>query len=56
VKKQFSAAAAEGARWVVILGPEEARKGVAVVRDMESGLERTVSLEELRSGDGLAQG
>jgi len=53
VKKQFSAAASEGARRVVILGPDEVERGVAMVRDMESGSEEEVSLDELRRGDGL---
>jgi histidyl-tRNA synthetase len=53
VKKQFSAASTEGARWVVILGPDEVEKGVAVVRDMASGAEEQVSLELLRRGEGL---
>jgi histidyl-tRNA synthetase len=53
VKKQFSAASNEGARWVVILGPDEVEKGVAVVRDMASGTEKEVSLETLREGKGL---
>ncbi|MBI4520184.1 MAG: histidine--tRNA ligase [Gemmatimonadetes bacterium] len=47
VKKQFSSANAEGARRVVILGPEEAAAGVVKVRDMASGGESTISLEEL---------
>ncbi|NNM05517.1 MAG: histidine--tRNA ligase [Gemmatimonadetes bacterium] len=53
VKKQFSSASTEGARWVIILGPDEVEKGVAVVRDMASGTEAEVSLEELRAGKGL---
>ncbi len=53
VKKQFSAAAAEGARWVVILGPGEVERGVAVVRDMASGAEREVPLALLSAGEGL---
>jgi histidyl-tRNA synthetase len=53
VKKQFSAASTEGARWVVVLGPDEVRNGVAVVRDMASGTEERVSLEVLRKGEGL---
>ena len=53
VKKQFSAASTEGARWVVVLGPDEVEKGVAVVRDMVSGTEDRVSLELLRKGEGL---
>ena len=53
VKKQFSAASTEGARWVVILGPDEVENGVAVVRDMGSGTECRVELELLRRGEGL---
>jgi len=53
VKKQFSAASTEGARWVVILGPDEVERGVATVREMGSGTEREVSLESLRVGEGL---
>jgi histidyl-tRNA synthetase len=53
VKKQFSAASTEGARWVVVLGPDEVEKGVAVVRSMGSGSEEEVSLDLLRKGEGL---
>ncbi len=53
VKKQFSAAAGEGARQVVILGPSEVERGVAVVRDMASGSQAEVALEQLRAGRGL---
>jgi histidyl-tRNA synthetase len=53
VKKQFSAAATEGARWVVVLGPDEVEEGVAVVRDMASGTEERVSLDVLKKGKGL---
>ena len=53
VKKQFSAAGVEGARWVVILGPDEVDRGVGVVRDMESGSQGEVSLEVLKAGGGL---
>jgi histidyl-tRNA synthetase len=44
LKKQFSAAATAGARAVVVLGPEEAARGVAKLRDMESGTEQEVPL------------
>jgi histidyl-tRNA synthetase len=54
VKKQFSAASTEGARWVLILGPDEVERGVAMVRDMDSGSETEVSLAVLREGEGLA--
>ena len=47
VGKQFKSAGTEGAREVIVLGPSEVARGVAVVRDMESGKEREVSLEEL---------
>ena len=47
VGKQFKNAGTEGAREVIVLGPAEVERGVAVVRDMESGKEREVSLEEL---------
>ena len=53
VKKQFSGAAAEGARWVLILGPNEVERGVATLRDMSSGSETEVRLEELKRGGGL---
>ncbi len=47
VRKQFSQAGQEGARQVVVLGPDEVSRGRAVVRDMESGEEREVELTEL---------
>jgi histidyl-tRNA synthetase len=47
VGKQFKNAAALNARRVVIVGPDEARDGVAVVRDMASGEERRVPLDEV---------
>lgn len=50
VRKQFSQAGQEGALRVVVLGPSEVERGVAVVRDMASGEEREVALEELRAG------
>ena len=53
VRKQFSAASSEGARWVVVLGPDEVEQGVAVVRNMRAGTEGRVSLDLLRRGEGL---
>ncbi|MGD2071389.1 MAG: histidine--tRNA ligase [Gemmatimonadota bacterium] len=50
VRKQFSQAGQEGAREVVVLGPSEVERGVAVVREMRSGAEREVSLAGLREG------
>ena len=48
VRKQFSAAGTEGARETIVLGPDEVTRGVALVRDMESGEETETDLEELR--------
>lgn len=48
VGKQFRNAGAVGARRVVVIGPDELAEGVAVVREMESGVERRVPLSELR--------
>jgi histidyl-tRNA synthetase len=50
VRKQFQSAGSAGATTVVVLGPDEVARGSAVVRDMASGEEREVSLEDL---DGL---
>ncbi|MBI4541056.1 MAG: histidine--tRNA ligase [Gemmatimonadetes bacterium] len=49
VRKQFSSANADGARAVIILGPDEVSAGMARLRDMRTGEERTVALEELQS-------
>jgi len=50
VGKQFKAAGAMGARRTIVLGPDEAAEGVAVVRDMESGEERRVPLDAVADG------
>jgi histidyl-tRNA synthetase len=47
VGKQFKNASALGARRVVVLGPEEVAEGVAAVKDMSSGEEVRVPIEEL---------
>jgi histidyl-tRNA synthetase len=47
VGKQFKEANGRGARQVVVLGPDEAARGVAVVRAMGTGEERQVPLGEL---------
>ncbi len=47
VRKQLKAAETEGARWVVVLGPDEAARGVVVLRDMAVGTEREVPTEDL---------
>ena len=48
VRKQFVAAGNAGARHVIHLGPDEVARANAVVRDMATGEEREVPLEELR--------
>jgi histidyl-tRNA synthetase len=48
VRKQFVAAGNAGARQVIVLGPDEVARANAVVRDMATGEEREVPLEELR--------
>jgi histidyl-tRNA synthetase len=45
MKKQFSAAALEGAQSVIVLGPDEVGRGVAKVRDMRGGMETEVALD-----------
>lgn len=47
VGKQFKNASALGARRVVTLGPDEVAAGVVPVKDMETGEETRVSLEDL---------
>jgi histidyl-tRNA synthetase len=47
VGKQFKNAAAVGARRVVVLGPDEVAGGVAAVKDMQSGEEIRLPLDEL---------
>ncbi|MEX0980395.1 MAG: histidine--tRNA ligase [Gemmatimonadota bacterium] len=48
VRKQFASAATEGAGRTIVLGPDEVARGVAIVRDMGTGEEQEVSLDELR--------
>ena len=50
VRKQLAMAARQGARKVILLGPEEAERGVAVIRDMAHGSQQEVSLADLRRG------
>ena len=47
VGKQMKQASKEGARAVLILGPEELARGCVVERDLSSGEERERSIEEL---------
>lgn len=48
VRKQFAGAGTEGARRTIVLGPDEVARGVALVRDMATGTETEVNLDELR--------
>jgi histidyl-tRNA synthetase len=47
VRKQFKTAETEGARRVLVLGPDEAARGVVMVRDMSDGTERELRPSEL---------
>ena len=47
VGKQFKNASALGARRVVTLGPDEVAQGIAAVKDMETGEETRVAIDEL---------
>ncbi len=47
VRKQLKAAAQEGARRTVVLGPDELVRGAVVVRDMASGEEQEIPLTDL---------
>ena len=47
VGKQFKEAGARGAARALVLGPDEVARGEAVVKEMKSGAETMVSLEEL---------
>ncbi|MGQ0813589.1 MAG: histidine--tRNA ligase [Gemmatimonadota bacterium] len=47
VGKQFKDADARGARRAVVIGPNEVAEGVVVVREMGSGEERRVKMDEL---------
>ncbi len=47
VGRQFGAADQAGARRTIVLGPDEVSRGVALIREMATGEEREVSLEEM---------
>ena len=51
VRKQLSSAASHGAEKVILLGPEETARGVAVVRDMATGSQEEVPLATLRHAE-----
>ena len=48
MRKQFQTAATDGARRIIVLGPDEVARGIAVVRDKAAGTETEIALEELR--------
>jgi histidyl-tRNA synthetase len=52
VGKQFKDADARGARYVIVLGPDEVAAGVAVLKEMSSGDERKIELDEIGKGNG----
>ena len=52
IAKQLKLASARGARFAVIIGPEERKRGGAMVRDLTRGEERAVSAAEL-AGDAV---
>jgi histidyl-tRNA synthetase len=47
VGKQFKDAHARGARFTVVVGPDEVAKGEAVVKEMQTGEEKRVKIDEL---------
>lgn len=49
VGRQFKDAGARGAERVVVLGPDEVARGVAMVKEMGTGVEQLVPLDELIS-------
>jgi histidyl-tRNA synthetase len=47
VARQFKEADARGARNAVVIGPDDVARGRAIVREMGSGSERSVPLDDL---------
>jgi histidyl-tRNA synthetase len=45
--KQFKYAERRGARWTIVVGPDEAARGEAQVKDMGSGKQEAVPVERL---------
>src|SRR5712691_6204568 len=50
IRKQLELAAARGAPRAVIIGPDERKAKIAVVRDLKTGKQRKVSLTKVRKG------
>jgi histidyl-tRNA synthetase len=51
MRKQLKSAGTAGARYTVILGPDEVAEGMVVLRDMGDGSERRVNLQSLLDGE-----
>ena len=47
-KKQFAAADKSGARWAVIIGADEAQRGMVAVKDLRSGASGAAEQSEVR--------
>jgi histidyl-tRNA synthetase len=52
IGKQFKDADARGARYVIVLGPDEVAAGRAVLKEMSSGDERKIELDEIGKSNG----
>ena len=50
VRKQLELASARGAARAVIIGPDERKDGLAVVRNLRAGTEAKVPLDKLLNG------
>ncbi|MGD0016539.1 MAG: histidine--tRNA ligase [Verrucomicrobiia bacterium] len=50
VGKQFQAASALGAKFAMVVGPEEWRSGEVKLKDLETGAEKRVKVEEILHG------
>ncbi len=50
IRKQLELAAARGAPRAIIIGPDERKAKVAIVRDLKTGRQRRVSLAKVRKG------
>ena len=49
LKAQMRSANKSGARYALLIGPEEADRGMVKLKDMKEGAERVVSIEEARA-------
>jgi len=56
VRKQFKSAASEGARRMILVGPDEVAAGTVQVKDMGAGTETAVSLAALLEQGSAALG